>query len=62
MSIVMLAVGQMCPHRLVVQRHISFQGGQAGFDFPWGRVLRKEVINGLLISLELILLVDGPSG
>ena len=25
------------------------------FDFPWGRVLQKEVDHGLSISLELIL-------
>ncbi|XP_021901643.1 uncharacterized protein LOC124931397 [Impatiens glandulifera] len=31
----MMAVGQVCPHRLVVQ-DISLSRRQRGFDFPWG--------------------------
>ncbi|RXI09603.1 hypothetical protein DVH24_034794 [Malus domestica] len=49
-----MAVVQVCPHRLAVQ-DISLSRRQRGFDFPWGRVLRKEVDRGLSISLELIL-------
>lgn len=30
-----MAVGQVCPHRLVVQ-DISLSRRQRGFDFPWG--------------------------
>ncbi|XP_024033513.1 uncharacterized protein LOC112095641 [Citrus clementina] len=31
----MMAVGQICPHRLAVQ-DISLSRRQRGFDFPWG--------------------------
>ncbi|XP_022756267.1 uncharacterized protein LOC111304002 [Durio zibethinus] len=31
----MMAVRQICPHRLAVQ-DISLSRGQRGFDFPWG--------------------------
>ncbi|CAH8256953.1 unnamed protein product [Arabidopsis lyrata] len=31
----MMAVEQVCPHRLVVQ-DISLSRRQRGFDFPWG--------------------------
>ncbi|XP_027157467.1 uncharacterized protein LOC113759036, partial [Coffea eugenioides] len=31
----MMAVGQVGPHRLVVQ-DISLSRRQRGFDFPWG--------------------------
>ncbi|CAH8269640.1 unnamed protein product [Arabidopsis lyrata] len=33
--ICMMAVEQVCPHRLVVQ-DISLSRRQRGFDFPWG--------------------------
>ncbi|KAF1868027.1 hypothetical protein Lal_00015277 [Lupinus albus] len=36
-----MAVGQVCPHRLVVQ-DISLSRRQRGFDFPWGVV---EMLN-----------------
>ncbi|XP_068667518.1 uncharacterized protein [Aristolochia californica] len=31
----MMAIGQVCPYRLVVQ-DISLSRRQRGFDFPWG--------------------------
>ncbi|XP_033129385.1 uncharacterized protein LOC117126102 [Brassica rapa] len=34
-SMNMMAVEQVCPHRLVVQ-DISLSRRQRGFDFPWG--------------------------
>ncbi|CAA0383082.1 unnamed protein product [Arabidopsis thaliana] len=34
-KIPMMAVEQVCPHRLVVQ-DISLSRRQRGFDFPWG--------------------------
>eukprot|EP00261_Vitis_vinifera_P025165 XP_010657834.1 PREDICTED: uncharacterized protein LOC104880993 [Vitis vinifera] len=31
----MMAIGEVCPHRLVVQ-DISLSRRQWGFEFPWG--------------------------
>ena len=49
----MMALGQVCPYRLVVQ-DISLSTEAAGTS-PGDRVLRKEVDHGFSISLQLIL-------
>jgi hypothetical protein len=50
----MMMIGRICPYRLVVRTSL-FQGGSGDSTSPGGRVLRKEVDLGLLISLEEIL-------
>lgn len=50
----MVAIGQVCPHRLVVRTSL-FQGDCGDSNSPGGRVLQKGVAHGLSISLELIL-------